>query len=153
MATEMTFEQNNEQVKRIRFFFNGVILAGSSMLALFLVQLSIWTFGSTFIDVRNMYGYPAAHYIPHLLLTIAFGLCLTYSVIGAIIAGSIPRDDMHPCFMCLFSMAVPVAMIGLGTTWMNYLENAVWLMIGTIFFLVTTSFFAKKPRNETSINA
>lgn len=79
------------------------------------------------------------------LLTIVFGLCLMYSVMGAIITGAlIVREKMHPCFMCLFGLSVPASMIGLGFSWFDHLTNAVHLMIPVTIYVVAVSYCARR---------
>lgn len=134
-----------ELAKRVNFFVSGVILVGALMFGLFLIQLgfmssderlSIINYGRDLSDL-------IATYCPQLLLTVAFSLALMYAVIGAIIAGSVPKKDLSPCFMCLFSTAVPFSMMGLGASWLGHMTPALWLLVGVVAFLTITSYCAQ----------
>ena len=83
-----------------------------------------------------------------ILLTIAFSLSLMYSVLGAIIAGSVFSKKLHPCFMCLFSCVLPASMVGLGFSLFGHEDAAVNLMVVVILFLCIVSYCIKKTSSK-----
>lgn len=138
----------DELAKRINFFVSGVILIGLAMFGLLLIQLGFMSVEDRLIAISQSsdMSYLIGKCGPQLLITIAFCLALMYAVVGAIISGSVSKSDLHPCFMCLFSTAVPFSMVGLGAAWLGHMTSAMWLLYGTVAFLAITSYCAQHAK-------
>lgn len=135
----------DDLTKKINFFVSGIILIGALMFSLFLIEMGLMstdnrlvalTYGTDLTYMMDRYGY-------QLLLTIAFSLSLIYAVLGAIISGSVTKTDLHPCFVCLFSTAIPFSMVGIGMAWLGHVSFAAWLMFAVVLLISVTSYCAQ----------
>jgi hypothetical protein len=131
---------------KVHFFLTGIIILGMVLLSFALIQIGALSIGSAQSNVPSVWSNFVNRCGPQFLLSIAFSTSLLYAVIGAIVAGSVSSKTLHPCFMCLFSTAIPMSMVGIGLSWTGSMNTATWLLYGIVAFLAVTSHCAQHAK-------
>jgi hypothetical protein len=137
----------DEIKRRVQFFISGIVILGLGLFGVAMIQLGLMAASDSLSTLSGQsWTECIQQHSSQFLLSLAFCTSLMYAVIGAIISGSVPKSDLHPCFTCVFSTMIPLSMIGLGISWTEHLSIASCLLYVTVVLLAVTSYCAQHAK-------